>query len=313
MRLERIDVLRGIAILLVVGHHMPINSGAFMLWRHVGWIGVDLFFVLSGFLVSGLLFAEYQRHGTLSIARFLARRGLKIYPSFYTLLSLTVAYYAFVTSGWVAPRTPLPDLAARATAEAVYLGNYLPSVWGHTWSLAVEEHFYFMLAGGFVLLVRYRRANPFAALVPIVALTVLGVTALRVFTWANYPYTFKTHLSVTHLRFDALAIGVLLSYAYHYHREALLASVLRWRYALAVAAALLIATPFAWADGALAPFGLLSFSLGFAVVLALTLTRTQRPPLAGRVIATVGVYSYSIYLWHPAVERMVARLSLSAL
>ena len=82
------DVLRGIAVILVLGRQMaapaPDVSGLLKhganLWIQVGWTGVDLFFVLSGFLVSGLLFTEYQRHGSVDVVRFLVRRGFKIYP-----------------------------------------------------------------------------------------------------------------------------------------------------------------------------------------------------------------------------------------
>src|SRR6185295_15310789 len=86
-----LDVLRGVAVLLVLFRHFdtppeelmhPVR--AVVMWlNRVGWIGVDLFFVLSGFLVSGLLFEEYERHGTLRVGRFLVRRGFKIYPGFY--------------------------------------------------------------------------------------------------------------------------------------------------------------------------------------------------------------------------------------
>src|SRR5208337_3375533 len=97
-RLRELDVLRGLAILLVLGHHMgavPLHTPGIVLvvldlWRQAGWVGVDLFFVLSGFLVSGLLFQEYRMDGQVSLGRFLLRRGFKIYPAFYTLLLVTV-------------------------------------------------------------------------------------------------------------------------------------------------------------------------------------------------------------------------------
>src|SRR5437867_1606146 len=72
-RLRSLDVLRAIAVLLVLGHHMappnpdvalPVRAVA-VAWHRAGWVGVDLFFVLSGFLVSGLLFTEWQRYGRM--------------------------------------------------------------------------------------------------------------------------------------------------------------------------------------------------------------------------------------------------------
>jgi peptidoglycan/LPS O-acetylase OafA/YrhL len=75
-RNQSLDVLRALAVLLVMGRHFPYYA----LWGRVGWIGVDLFFVLSGFLISGLLFQEYKRTGMIDFWRFMFRRGLKIWP-----------------------------------------------------------------------------------------------------------------------------------------------------------------------------------------------------------------------------------------
>jgi peptidoglycan/LPS O-acetylase OafA/YrhL len=90
---------------------------------------VDLFFVLSGFLVSGLLFREFQQRGEISFGRFFARRGLKIYPAFYAYLVLSIA---------VKLATDHPVIAARNLfSEALFLQSYLPGMQGHTWSLAI--------------------------------------------------------------------------------------------------------------------------------------------------------------------------------
>ena len=83
-----LDVLRGIAVIMVMGPHVP----AYAVWTKVGGWGVILFFVLSGFLISNLLFKEYARHSSIDIKRFYVRRALKVYPSFYLLLAATVIY-----------------------------------------------------------------------------------------------------------------------------------------------------------------------------------------------------------------------------
>jgi peptidoglycan/LPS O-acetylase OafA/YrhL len=77
MRNKRLDVLRCIAVVIVIAHHANLYHVA----TKTGWVGVDLFFVLSGFLISGLLYSEYKTHRAIDIKRFFIRRGLKIYPA----------------------------------------------------------------------------------------------------------------------------------------------------------------------------------------------------------------------------------------
>ena len=97
-------------MLLVLGRHYapltldgvaPAIATVALRWGQVGWIGVDLFFGLSGFLVSGLLFTEYRRHGRVEAGRFLVRRGFKIYPAFWMLL--LVSYLVQRSSGPIGP------------------------------------------------------------------------------------------------------------------------------------------------------------------------------------------------------------------
>ncbi|MGH9560345.1 MAG: acyltransferase family protein, partial [Terracidiphilus sp.] len=132
MRNRRLDILRGIAVLLVVFYHGRVQDRLI----GAGWAGVDLFFVLSGFLISGLLFAEYKRTGSINLKRFFIRRGLKLYPAFYFLLFVT-----FVLEHATQHVRPL----GAYLSEMFYVQNYGPSVWTHTWSLAVEEQFYILL------------------------------------------------------------------------------------------------------------------------------------------------------------------------
>lgn len=91
--------------------------------------------MLSGFLISRLLFNEYKRSGRIDMKRFLIRRGLKIYPAFYVLMLYT-AIDELLTRGRV-PEKILGDL--------LFGQNYFPHIWAHGWTLAVEEHFYWLL------------------------------------------------------------------------------------------------------------------------------------------------------------------------
>ena len=138
MRIKSIDFLRGIAVLLVVFRHIYLEP----ILITVGWVGVDLFFVLSGFLVSNLLFQEYKQTQTVKPIRFLIRRGFKIYPLFYIMIFLL-----FFIESHLNPQY-YDIYKARLFNEVLFIQNYHYDVTliGHTWSLAVEEHFYFALA-----------------------------------------------------------------------------------------------------------------------------------------------------------------------
>src|ERR1700744_1523672 len=143
-RNSSLDFLRFGAIILVLfrhlyidGHSIPERIAQFI--RGGGWVGVDLFFVLSGFLVSGLIFKEYETYGTFSPGRFLIRRGFKIYPAFYLFLGLTwgmTLYYHYASH----------EGSMKYLYEALFICNYtkLEPMHSWLWSICVEEHFYIL-------------------------------------------------------------------------------------------------------------------------------------------------------------------------
>ena len=139
-RLRELDFLRGIAIILVLFRHQYL----FDFTQKMGWIGVDLFFVLSGFLVSGLLFKEYIKFGSIKPGLFLIRRGFKIYPVYYLF------YLLYLTPILIKGNLNLTGFFS----DMFFLQNYIWG-WGYayapSWSLAVEEHFYF----GFAMLMLF--------------------------------------------------------------------------------------------------------------------------------------------------------------
>jgi peptidoglycan/LPS O-acetylase OafA/YrhL len=154
-RNQSLDVLRCAAVLLTVGFHFPYYG----IWGRIGWIGVDLFFVLSGFLISGLLFQEYNETGSINFRRFILRRGLKIWPSFYLFL-------IFIAALWTLKPSSLAG--EQILYNVAWLQNYHASnsiFLIHTWSLAVEEHFYLLLPALLLLLIKVSRGrDPFRAI-----------------------------------------------------------------------------------------------------------------------------------------------------
>lgn len=308
MRNKRLDVLRCIAIVLVLLFHGNIRSHL----SNAGWVGVDLFFVLSGFLISGLLFAEYKRCSSISFKRFFIRRGLKIYPAYYFFL--LIALLARI------PFHRVPSLISYLS-QILYFQNYGPIVWNHTWSLAIEEHFYILLPIFFLLLIRYSsdRANPFR-LMPwafvVVAITCLAfrVAAVRmVHSGLQSHLVYGRIIGPTHERMDSLFFGVLLGY-FHHFQPALLDRILRPvrnRVALLVlaAACLLPCLVVPVGTAFMLTLGLTLLYFGFGIVLMICLNTYGVLPAwlavpvsaIGAAFAFIGVYSYSIYLWHEEI------------
>ena len=299
-RFKQIDILRAIAVFLVLGRHMtscPSDSSGFLhqvtrIWAQGGWIGVDLFFVLSGFLVSGLLFREHEKFQELHIGHFLIRRGFKIYPPFWLLIGFTVIVLTLRHQPF-----PLRGLVS----ELFFVQNYGASIWGHTWSLAVEEHFYLLLAFGFYMLTKCRPAQPFT-LIPaaFIAIALLSLI-LRIFWASQSAYDHKTHLFPSHLRLDGLFFGVLLSYWFHRHPIEFLSIAQRFRHLLAGIGMLLLSpafcfqlerTPFIYT------YGLTLFYVGSGCLLVSALSWKLPNAGIGSVVAYIGSHSYSVYLWH---------------
>jgi peptidoglycan/LPS O-acetylase OafA/YrhL len=153
-RIPRLDALRGVAILLVLGRHLPDGPQLqifFRIWKTIGDLGMDLFFGLSGFLVGGILLREYQQsEGRVDLERFVVRRGFKIIPGYYLL----IAFWFFTSNYWDNITPDLLDLIKHLFFIHNYTG-FTKQIF-QTWSLAVEEQFYLFLGGLFWILMTFK-------------------------------------------------------------------------------------------------------------------------------------------------------------
>src|SRR4051812_13975229 len=158
-----IDALRAIAVLAVFFYH--VNTGG---WMSGGFLGVDVFFVISGYLITALLLSEYRRAGHLDVLRFWMRRARRLLPAVAVMIAVTLVLAAIVIPGDV------PSLRGDALASLFYVNNWhlilsdqsyfeqfaRPSLFLHLWSLSVEEQFYLLwplaFAAGMKLLGRKR-------------------------------------------------------------------------------------------------------------------------------------------------------------
>lgn len=318
-RMIQLDVLRGIAILLVLCRHTVLpwsySGMAMPVMYHLyclGWTGVDLFFVLSGFLIGGLLFNEIKHTGKLNVKRFLIRRGFKIWPAYFVFLAFVFVVLAHQSSLKQALHALWPNL--------VHLQNYFGTVRGPTWSLAVEEHFYLLLPFFLLLVLPYRRADGTMPAIPIAAITLMIVcTTLRILINPHLSLTWENMIAPTHMRIDSLFFGVMLAYFYHVHPKAL-ERIARHRWLLILVGLALISR-FAFVDQLNSP---INFTIGFTmlyvgygcILMAFVHTKPSdgllgkalSSPVAA-VVAWIGVFSYSIYLWQTDVaEQFTMRL-----
>src|SRR5688572_21201285 len=155
-RLWQLDVLRAVAVLLVLARHIPTalrpgasgwSSGegwpAPVSWFiRGGWVGVDLFFVLSGYLIGGLLLGEAARTGTVNIRRLLVLRAWGLCPPFFAFLAVALAVH------WIHEGAPsLRQVAVTGLFLQTYVSMepLVGEIHAHAWSLCVEEHFYLLL------------------------------------------------------------------------------------------------------------------------------------------------------------------------
>ncbi len=317
-----LDVIRSVAILLVMCNHLiPFQKNQTphlvvkFIWDVIsvltlgGWCGVDLFFVLSGFLVSGLIFNEYSKTGKIRPARFLIRRGFKIYPSFIVFIGFTFFIEKIIKFHITGENYPAIDYLK----DFLFLHNYLGGRWGITWSLDVEEAFYFLLPIFLLVMIATNKLNVKALFLTYLFLLLLGIV-VRLYLNVIYPdYNFDIHYGYTHYRLDALFYGVLLSYLYH-HQKNFKAFIWKYQIIIISISIILILPNFlfkrelnGWMSVVLLATNPIAF--GGLVVLALD---SSLPFLSSKLLAYIGKSSYTIYLWHLFLNGYATKLCLAS-
>jgi peptidoglycan/LPS O-acetylase OafA/YrhL len=309
-----LDGIRGLAVLFVmVGHFFKSVFGEWGIWFsgiqviHVGWVGVDLFFVLSGFLITGILYEA--KGGNHFFRNFYARRTLRIFPLYY--LALATVLLLAVT---------LPQLGVWGDLNPAWMWAYLTNyalaanpdssfgVVDHFWSLAVEEHFY--LVWPTIVFFFNRRA-----LMIIAACLLVIAPILRFLSLEDGEITVATYM-LTHARMDSLAAGALIALAVR-GPQGLAPFVKPSFYVLPITAVIFLSIAIARKDfsnndvylGTIGPT-LLWAGFGAALILSLTWrpawTFTSAP-----VLRWFGKYSYGLYVWHPIVWMLIFHSSFS--
>ncbi len=288
-----LDGLRGVAILLVLlSHaHAPLFSGAFF--------GVDLFFVLSGFLITSLLLIEHRTNGRFQYWRFYRRRFFRLMPALALFLAVYCLLAPLIWPG-------LDDVYQDAVVSLLYLADYgiaffdSPNTLLHMWSLSVEEHFYLIWPPLLALLLRYCRG---AVWRPIALLYLLS------WVWRIFWVVQGQQFYEIFFRFDTRVSGLLAG--------ALLAALMvekpqcidwlraHMPYAMWLPLAIALLLQLAWDNQGAMVWGLTVVELGTVVLLVAT---QQRDGLVFQmlnlpILVRLGTLSYGIYLWHYPVVR----------
>lgn len=289
-----LDGLRAIAVVLVMAFHARAP------FFHAGYVGVDVFFVLSGFLISTILLHQIAATGTIGFLEFDTRRFFRLTPALFAVLLVYIAIAPFAWPNW--------DHDRDALLAALYISDYSKAFWdlpnyiSHTWSLSVEEHFYILWPP--VLLLLHRRYAGRRLLVVLASLFLIA-TAWR-WAWINR----GTGWIEVYSRFDTRLTGMMLG--------SLLAAALsdsgcrvflcRWKnhvYLLPILAIFMANR--GWFSDWMLRYGLTFVELGTAATILAVMFREAwlTNLLSSPWMVQVGRLSYAIYLWHYPIMRLL--------
>lgn len=315
-RRPALDGLRGVAILFVLGNHLQYLWPTTTLFQG-GFFGVDIFFVLSGFLITSLLIEEQRQSLRISLRSFYRRRAYRLFPALWVLLGVTFVYSRLNPT--IALQNPLTSELRAVGAVVVYQANWLdafmPGAQGfglpHLWSLGIEEQFYLVWPLVFIGLVRTGRRNLLGWFIGVSIVVSMAACAVEFHGNPSYLVAYQ----LTQDRVGSLMIGCGASVlVYGGWRPSPRPS--RRPPALAVAAsaiiiALLFVATLVGSSGRYVYYG--GFTV-FALLVSIVLLNVLEPGtllyrlLTARWLCFTGLISYSLYLWHIPVFEAVAEL-----
>ena len=297
-----LDGLRGTAALVVIGYHIFPNHVRF------GWIGVDLFFVLSGFLITGILLDS--KGSTNYYKNYLAKRALRIFPLYYFFL--IVFFGVFYWTGYSNSIDDYDYLSSIQSWYWLYIQNWRvffdplypgEDIISHFWSLAIEEQFYIFWPI-VIYLIPFRRVIP-------VCLALIGISiASRLYMYYGLDMDFMKVYFFTAGHLDVLAVGAIL--AVMVRREDLmvyLAKYILWVVIISGGAVLGIGVwNQSFAIEHFTPYGFTVLAIFFGSVLVLALAPHRynflKWVMESKPLTFFGKYSYGLYVYHVPVLRI---------
>jgi peptidoglycan/LPS O-acetylase OafA/YrhL len=280
--IPELDGWRGLAIIMVLMSHFV--GGTYFNW--MGSFGVQLFFVLSGFFMSNLLFVK-----KIPLGRFFIRRFSRVYPTFFFSVLIFYLYSMYQKKAYF---VPMDELFATLTFLRTYYPNDV-SIWsenwpiGHLWSLNVEEHSYIYLA----TIAFFTRPFQNSAMLPLLLVVSTFFTLVFMYYYSNLDYTEGSHWS---LYSQCASFGLLSSATYNL----LLARYFPYEFRSIQLISIIF---FALALIFTIPFGIFSSPTLAVLFLAISINHLKAAPLWFKSILSFipiryfGYWSFSIYIW----------------
>lgn len=301
-----IDGFRAVSVMLVISQHLSTKNQIYAYLYDLNWgalalplklirdgqLGVNVFFIISGFLITHLLVKEEQKHGKISIKSFYIRRSLRIFPAFYSLLFV---YFLFQQFG-VITVNKVAWLSSLTYTKYLFLsGDWFTA---HFWSLSIEEHFYLLWPFVFVYAKGQRKT--------VACLFILIPIFSRFLVLKNTSPTVFHELSIFN-RMDSLGIGCLLALNYEYSM-AFVEKHKKWL--IAVAIFMILCMEYLSINTYNGLFGkalnLTGVNLGpmASIPIGVLLLYYSRPRIGWcykflntKPLVWIGTISYSLYLW----------------
>jgi peptidoglycan/LPS O-acetylase OafA/YrhL len=306
IHVKALDGLRAVAVLIVMFHHLelliPENKG----FLKAGYLGVDVFFVLSGFLITSVLIKEHSKTNGVSLKNFFMRRTLRLIPAYWFFLAVLYVfgnYFLLPESAEIiyGSNNFLWATLYLTNWHRILIDNDLTGNLNHTWSLAIEEQFYIFWS--LVLYLAFKekktRSQIFNLTLIMVAVTV---------TWQIFRVIVKAEVDTlyysTDIRIDALLIGCFLSFLYYWRfipKGFTESKKFQFISFASLIISIVILFNFAYGDISLF-YGFKSlFSVCIAVIILWLLTQKEHfitKILELKVLCWTGTISYPLYLWH---------------
>ena len=303
-----LDALRALAVALVLADHYLIMDHLFGTHPNLGWLGVMIFFVLSGFLITSILLREHEATGSISLRDFYRRRAFRIFPAFYCCWMLTtvvaLTFHEFYWRGALTSFFYMMDYGrAFHAGELPYLHMWI------SWSLAIEEKFYLLWPLLLILLLRKR-----STMLRTMVLIILGLWTYRAILYLGLGVRWNYVYCAFDMRADALLAGCLLAVMVGNSKTRLVCCRLLQRQWLSVLPPLALACIVLFPPANRALF-LLLWSLQPLIIAAMLLQTAYWGARSwafcrSRIVRVVALLSYSLYLYHPLGSQIAYFLHL---